>query len=108
MTALQWGLVQTFVLEAVGRLLRNYYRATTDAFFPPRWVTSVQFAAPLGLLVGGLGGYRWVTSGRAATSASAHRDRVVFVGALLAGWALAIVPAMTFRWLLGNRLFSVP
>ncbi len=107
-TALQWGLVQTFVLDTLGRLLRNYYRATTDAFFPPNGVTSVQFAAPLGLLVGGIGGYRWVTSGRTVTSASAHRNRVIFVGSLLAGWALAIVPTMAFQWLLGDQLFSMP
>lgn len=107
-SALQWGLIQTFVLDTFGGLLRNYYRATTDAFLPPSWVTSIEFAAPLGLLVGGIGGYRWVTSGRAATSTSAHRNRVVFVGALLAGWALAIVPTMAFQWLLGDQLFSVP
>lgn len=107
-SALQWGLVQTFLLDTLGRLLRNYYRATTDAFFPPSWVTSIQFAAPLGLLVGGIGGYRWVTSGRAATSASAHRNRVVFVGSLLSGWALAIVPTMAFQWWLGDRLFTAP
>lgn len=106
--ALQWGLVQTFVLDTLARLLDNYYRATTGAFHPPGWVLSVQFATPLGLLVGGLGGYRWVTSGRAATSASAHRARVIFVGSLVTGWALAIVPTMAFGWLLGDRLFSVP
>lgn len=108
MAALQWGLVQAFVLDTLGRLLRNYYRATTDAFFAPGWVTSIHFAAPLGLLVGGIGGYRWVTSGRAPTSASAHRNRVVFVGSLVAGWALAIVPTLAFDWLLGDRLFTVP
>lgn len=107
-TALQWGLVQTFVLDTLGRLLVNYYRATTDAFLSPSWVTSIQFAAPLGLLVGGIGGYRWVTSGRASTAAAAHRNRVIFVGALLASWALAIVPTVAFQWLLGDRLFSVP
>ena len=106
--ALQWGLTQAFLLDTLGRLLRNYYRVTTDAFFPPSWVTSVQFAAPLGLLVGGIGGYRWVTSGRAATSASAHRNRVVFVGSLLSGWTLAIVPTMAFQRLLGDRLFTAP
>lgn len=106
--ALQWGLVQTFVLDTFGSLFRNYYRATTDSFFPPSWVTSIEFAAPLGLLVGGFGGYRWVTSGRAAASTSAHRTRVVFVGTLLAGWALAIVPTMAFQWLLRDRLFSIP
>lgn len=107
-TALQWGLVQAFLLDTLGRLLRNYYRATTDAFFPPSWVTSIQFAAPLGLLVGGIGGYRWVTSGRATTSASAHRNRVVFVGSLLAGWTLAIVPTLALQWLLGDQLFTMP
>lgn len=107
-SALQWGLVQTFLLDTLGRLLRNYYRATTDAFLPPSWVTSIQVAAPLGLVVGGIGGYRWITSGRAATSPSAHRTRVVFVGSLLAGWTLAIVPTMAFEWLLGDRLFSTP
>lgn len=106
--ALQWGLVQTFLLDTLGRLLRNYYRATTDLFFPPDWVTTIQFAAPLGLLVGGIGGYRRVTSGRAPTSASAHRDRVVFVGSLVFGWALAVVPTMAFQWSLGDRLFTVP
>ncbi|MFC4551735.1 MULTISPECIES: hypothetical protein [Halorussus] len=108
LAALQWGLVQAFLLDTLGRLFRNYYRATTDAFLPPRWVTSVQFAVPLGLLVGGIGGYRWVSSGRAATSDSAHRNRAVFVGSLLVGWALAIVPTMAFQWLLGERLFTVP
>ncbi|RDI69992.1 hypothetical protein [Halopelagius longus] len=106
--ALQWGLVQLFVLDTLGRLLQNYYRATTDAFFPPDWVASIQFAAPLGLLVGGIGGYRWVTSGQLATSASAHRKRVVFVGSLLAGWTLAIVPTLAFQWFLGDQLFSIP
>lgn len=71
-------------------------------------MTSIQFAVPLGLLIGGIGGYRWVTSGRAGTSASAHRNRVVFIGSLLAGWVLAVVPTMAFRWLLGDRLFTVP
>lgn len=99
-TALRWGLVQTFVLDTLDRLFRNYYCATTEAFLPPSWVTSIQFAAPLGLLVGGIDGYRWVTSGRAMTSASAHRNRVIFVGSLLAGWALAIIPTMAFQWLL--------
>ena len=107
-TALQWGLVQTFVLDTLGRLLRNYYRSTTDAFFPPSWVSSIQFVAPLGLLIGGIGGYRWVMSGRAVTSTSAHRNRVVFVGSLLAGWALAIVPTVAFQWLLRDQLFSIP
>lgn len=106
--ALQWGLVQTFLLDTLGRLLRNYYRATTGNLLPPSWVTSIRFAAPLGLLVGGFGGYRWVTSGRAATSATAHRNRVVFVGALVAGWGLAIVPTVAFGWLLDDRLFTVP
>ena len=106
--ALQWGSIQTFLLDTLGRLLRNYHRATTGAFFPPDWIASIQFAAPLGLLVGGVGGYRWVTSGRATTSASAHRNRVVFVGSLLAGWALAIVPTMALRWLLGDQLFTAP
>lgn len=106
--ALQWGLVQAFVLDTLARLLRNYYRATTDEFLAPGWVYSIQFAALLGLLVGGIGGYRWVTSGRAATTASAHRDRAVFVGSLVAGWALAIVPTAAFEWLLGERLFTVP
>ncbi|KAB1197210.1 MULTISPECIES: hypothetical protein [Haloferax] len=107
-TALQWGLVQAFVLDTVARLLRNYYRATTDVLYAPDWVFSIQVAAPLALLVGGLGGYRWVTSGRAATSAPAHRNRVVFVGSLLVSWALAIVPTAAFQWLLGDRLFTVP
>jgi hypothetical protein len=106
--ALQWGLVQAFVLDSVGRLARNYYRATTGAFIPPDWVTSIQFAAPLGLLVGGYGGYRWLTSGRGATTLAAHRARVRFVGALVAGWALAIVPTMAFQWLLDEQLFTVP
>jgi uncharacterized membrane protein YqjE len=106
--ALQWGVVQTFLLDSLGRFLRNYYRATSDAFFAPGWVSSVQFAAPLGLLVGGYGGYRWVTNGRGATTRSAHRRRVVFVGALLAGWALAIVPVLALDAALDDRLFSVP
>jgi len=106
--AVQWGLVQTFVLSLLGGLLRNYYRATTDAFLPPQWVASIQFAAPLGLIVGGFGGYRWVTSGRTATSTSAHRNRIVFVGSLLAGWALSIVPTLAFQWLLGEQLFTIP
>jgi hypothetical protein len=107
-TALQWGLVQAFVLDSVGRLARNYYRATTDAFIPPIWVTSIQFAAPLGLLVGGYGGYRWLTSGYGTATPAAHRARVRFVGALVAGWALAIVPTMAFQWLLDEQLFTVP
>jgi hypothetical protein len=106
--ALQWGLVQAFLLDSLGRFLRNYYRATTEAFFAPGWVTSIQFAAPLGLLVGGYGGYRWVTSGRGAVTEAAHRRRVGFVGALLAGWALAIVPTLAFDVVLDDRLFTVP
>ncbi|QOS13652.1 uncharacterized protein HfgLR_22220 (plasmid) [Haloferax gibbonsii] len=106
--AFQWGLVQAFVLDTLGRFLRNYYRATTGVAFPPDWVVSIQFAAPLGLLVGGFGGYRWVTSGRSAASASAHRKRVVFVGALFVGWALAIVPTTVFQLVLDERLFTVP
>ncbi|MBX0286275.1 hypothetical protein EGH22_08050 [Halomicroarcula sp. F28] len=106
--ALQWGLVQTFVLDTLARFLRNYYRATTTAFFPPDWVSSLQFATPLGLVVGAVGGYRWVTSGPGATTAAAHRDRVVFVGALLVGWALAIVPTLAAQWLLGEAFFTVP
>jgi hypothetical protein len=106
--AIQWGLVQTFALNLLGGFLQNYYRATTDAFLPPRWVASIQFAAPLGLIVGGIGGYRWVSSDRAKASVSAHRNRVVFVGSLLAGWALSIVPTMAFQWLLGEQLFTSP
>ncbi len=105
---LQWGLVHAFVLDSLGRFLRNYYRATTEAFFPPGWVTSIQFAAPLSLLVGGYGGYRWVTSGRGSISHAAHRRRVVFVGALLAGWALAIVPTLALDVVLDDHLFTVP
>ncbi|WP_224450479.1 hypothetical protein [Haloprofundus salilacus] len=108
MAALQWGLVQAFLLDTLGRFLRNYFRATTDAFFPPGWVTSIQVAALLGLLIGGIGGYQWITSGRAATSTSAHSTRVVFIGSLLVGWALAIVPTMTFQWMLGDQLFTRP
>lgn len=107
-TALQWGLVQAFVLDSAGRLARNYYRATTDSFFPPDWVTSIQFAAPLGLLVGGYGGYRWLTSGRGTATLEAHRTRVRFVGALVASWALAIVPTIAFQWVLDEQLFTVP
>ncbi|MFC7204557.1 hypothetical protein ACFQJC_13605 [Haloferax namakaokahaiae] len=107
-TALQWGLVQAFFLDTVGRLLENYYEATTGASFPPDWVFSIQVAAPLALVVGGYGGYRWVTSGRASTSAAAHRSRILFVGALVVGWALAIVPTMAFQLLLGDRLHTVP
>lgn len=107
-TALQWGLVQAFLLDTLGRFFQNYYRATTDAFGSPSWVVSVQFVAPLGLLIGGVGGYRRTINGRAATSASAHRKRVVFVGSLLAGWALAIVPTLGFQWMLGDQLFTVP
>lgn len=106
--ALQWGLVQAFVLDSIGRLARNYYRATTDSFFPPDWVTSIQFVAPLGLLVGGYGGYRWLTSGRGSATLKAHQTRVRFVGALVASWALAIVPTMAFQWVLDDRLFTVP
>jgi len=105
--ALQWGLVQAFALDAVARLLRNYYRATTELFFTPGWVVTLQFAAPLGLFVGGVGGYRWARSGRAASSTAAHRTRLRFVGALLVGWALAIVPTAAFGWLLGD-LYSTP
>jgi hypothetical protein len=106
--ALQWGLVQAFVLDTAGRFLQNYYRATTDAFFAPGWVTSIQFAAPLGLLVGAVGGYRWVRSGRGATTESAHRNRVVFVGTLLAGWGLAIVPTLALQSLLGDQFWTIP
>jgi hypothetical protein len=101
-------LVQAFVLDTLGRLLRNHYRTTTDVLYAPDWVVSIQFAAPLGLIVGGFGGYRWVASGRAATSASAHRNRVVFVGSLLVCWTLAIVPTVAFQWVLGDRLFTGP
>ncbi|KAB1192384.1 hypothetical protein GJR96_02575 [Haloferax sp. MBLA0076] len=107
-TALQWGLVQAFVLDTVARLLRNYYRATMDSFVTPDWVFSIQVAAPLGLLVGGIGGYRWVTGGRATISAAAHRRRALFVGSLLVCWALAIVPTVAFQWMLGDRFFTVP
>lgn len=106
--ALQWGLVQAFVIDSFARLFTNYYRATTDAFGAPGWVYSVAVATPLALLVGGVAGYRWVTSGRGVTTPAAHRRRVVFVGALLGGWALAIVPELAFEWLLGDRLFTVP
>lgn len=34
-TVLQWGIVQAFLLDTLGRLLQNYHRATTDVFFPP-------------------------------------------------------------------------
>ena len=49
---------------------------------------------------------RWGCS--SAASASAHRNRVVFVGALLVGWVLAIVPTAAFGWLFDEELFSVP
>jgi glucose uptake protein GlcU len=106
--ALQWGLVSTFVLDTLGRFLRNYYRATTDAFASPPWVMSVRLAALLGLVVGGYGGYRWVTSGPGATTRTAHRRRVVFVGTLLVGWALAIVPTLLVGAVLDDRLFETP
>ncbi len=101
-------MVQAFILDTVGRLLRNYYRATTDVFSTPDWVFSILVASPLALVVGGYGGYRWVTSGRAATSASAHRNRVLFVGSLLVCWTLAIVPTVAFQWVFDDRLFTVP
>lgn len=37
-----------------------------------------------------------------------HRTRVEFVGALLVGWALAIVPTLVFQEILGGHLFTVP
>ncbi|ELZ85145.1 hypothetical protein C454_01415 [Haloferax gibbonsii ATCC 33959] len=49
-----------------------------------------------------------MTSGRATASASAHRKRVVFVGALFVGWALAIVPTAVFQLVLDERLSTVP
>lgn len=106
--ALQWGLVPAFVLDTLGRLLRNYYRATTDAFASPPWVMSVRLASLLGLVVGGYGGYRWVTGGPGATTRTAHRRRVTFVGTLLVGWALAIVPTLLVGAVLDDRLFETP
>jgi MFS family permease len=106
--ALQWGIAQAFLLDSFGRLADNYYRATTNLFVAPSWVTSIQFAVPLGLLVGGYGGYRWLRDGYGATTPAAHAARVRFSGALFVGWALAIVPVTAFRWLLGEQLFTVP
>jgi hypothetical protein len=71
-------------------------------------VTTVQFTVPLGLVVGGYGGYRRVTSGRGATTRTAHRRRVTFVGALLVGWALAIVPTLLAGVVFGDPLFETP
>ncbi len=102
--AIQWGLIYGYVLDTVGRLFTNYYRATAGAAVPPDWVNTVRLAIPLGLLVGGVGGYRWVVGGRGSATAAAHRKRWVFVGALLAGGAFSWVPTVV----LGDRLYAVP
>lgn len=102
--AIQWGLVYGYVLDTVGRFFTNYYRATAGASVPPDWVNTVRLAIPLGLLVGGVGGYRWVVGGRGSATAAAHRKRWVFVGALLAGGAFSWAPTVV----LGDRLYAVP
>ena len=106
--ALQWGLVSSFVFDTAGRLVRNYYRATSDAFFPPDWVFLVQLASLPALVVGAGVGYWWLASGRGDATESAHRVRVRFVGALLVGWALAIVPTAALQSVLGDAFHTVP
>lgn len=106
--ALQWGLVSSFVLDTTGRLVRNYYRATSDAFFLPDWIFLVQVASLPALLVGAGVGYWWLASGRGDATESAHGVRVRFVGALLVGWALAIVPTTALQAVLGDASSAVP
>lgn len=105
---LQWGLTQAFVLDSIAALLANYYRATTADFLAPGWVRSIGVAVPVAFVIGGLFGYHRVTSGRAEPGPAAHHARVRFTGALLVGWALAIVPVMAMDSVLGDRLYPVP
>lgn len=106
--ALQWGLVQAYLLDTVGQLLTNYYGTTAEAFAAPGWVSSIQFAVPLAFLVGAYGGYRWVTAEGGATTASAHRARLRSAGALLVGWALAVLPSVALRAVVEAPLVTVP
>lgn len=105
---LQWGLTQAFVLDSVATLLANYHRATTADFVAPPWVRSIGVAVPLAFVIGGLFGYRRVMRGRAPAGTPAHRARVRFTGALLVGWALAVVPVLALNSALGDRLYAVP
>ena len=105
---LQWGLTQAFVLGSLATLLDDYYRATTSRLFPPDWVFSVVAAVPLAFAIGGVMGYRWVANGQATSGSRAHRARVTFTGTVLVGWALAIVPRIGMRAVLGDRLHTAP
>ena len=105
---LQWGLTQAFVLGSLATLLDDYYRATTSRLFPPDWVFSVVAAVPLAFAIGGVMGYRWVANGQATSGSRAHRARVTFTGTVLVGWALAIVPKIGMRVVLGDRLHTAP
>lgn len=84
--ALQWGFVQAALVAIVADLLSGYHALTTDAFFTPGWILSVQAAPFVVFFVGAYGGYTWVTGGYAETTREAHRTRVRFVVALVGLW----------------------
>lgn len=99
---LQWGLVQTFLLQTAAGVLAGY-----DAWIggvPPAWPSSLRFAALPAFLVGAYGGYRWLDAGPGAATSDAHRRRVRFLGAFLVGWALAVVPALVWGVVVGEPL----
>ncbi|MBO4248045.1 hypothetical protein IL252_09480 [Halomicrobium sp. IBSBa] len=106
--ALQWGLCCSFVVDSAASAVRNYYRATSEAFLPPQWVFVLQLATFPALLVGGVAGYSWLRTDRGITTTDAHQRRIRFTGALFAGWALAIVPTLLYQSVLGDGLYTVP
>ena len=102
--ALQWGLGQAALVALATDLLAGYYDLTTNVFFTPGWLFSVQAAPIIAFFVGAYGGYTWVTGGYAETTHGAHRTRLRFVVALVVLWFGHHAPELLVTLVVGSRL----
>jgi hypothetical protein len=95
--ACQWGFVQASLLATVGDLFVAYHRFTTDSVFVPGWILAVGLTVPVALLVGGHGGWTWVSRGYGERTRETHRRRRRFVLAGVVLWPAHLLPEVGLR-----------
>ena len=116
--ATQWALTLGFVVNTAVDLLTGYPAltgVTGGGILPPsdQWF----YATPAAVLVGAVLGYRWLSEGFGDRSGGAHRRRVRFVLALVAGLlvgslgllvaAVWLSPLGTTQWVVVGVVFDL-